>query len=628
MVLHPGTRLGQYEVISLIGAGGMGVVYRARDSKLAREVAIKVIQETLGRSEDGLARFEREARLLASLNHPGIAILFGLEEDAGIHFLVMEFVDGNTLAERIAQGSIPVDEALQLFRQVAEALDAAHAKGIIHRDLKPANIKLTPEGKAKVLDFGLAKVFAAELGGSAQTESPTITRGWHHSGVLLGTAGYMSPEQARGNALDQRTDIWSFGCCLYEVLTGFPAFLGDTVSDTIAAILKTAPDWNKLPATTPARVRQLLGRCLEKDPAARIHDMGDVRAEIDIALSEPLDSSLAGHNEDVTSLESTGPRPRRAWDLKADLRLGDDRSQAERPSDRKGRSCTLSLAIAFTALFAIGTGIYFLTEPNSPLVSELAEGERLASEERYEEALDIVETLLARHPADSDALRLRDEIQARLQAIELAGLRSEAEATMRSITELKPRAAGIEALDAWQEAESKEALAREALADQDYAAAVPRLRAALESYQRALASRPTPTPDAPDARLAPTPSTTSVSGTSSGAPPSETDRAEILAVLGQYEQALEKRNLALFREVKPNLAPAEERRLMDAFRSTGAQEVVLTVNEIKTGGDEATVQVTRSDRIVVRNQSITTTHGQTFRLRKSGSRWFIVEIGQ
>jgi serine/threonine-protein kinase len=265
----------------------MGEVYKARDTKLGREVAIKVLPEAFAENKERLARFEREARLLASLNHPNIATLFDLQESDGTHFLVLEFVPGETLAERIKRGPIPADEALPLFKQIAEGLEAAHEKGVVHRDLKPANIKVTPEGKAKVLDFGLAKAMAGEVPDQGLSESPTMTRGATEAGILLGTAPYMSPEQARGKVVDKRTDIWAFGCCLYEVLTGKTAFLGETVSDTFVAVLDREPDWNAMPESTPAMVRSLLRRCIQKDPTRRVHDIADARVELEEALTQP-----------------------------------------------------------------------------------------------------------------------------------------------------------------------------------------------------------------------------------------------------------------------------------------------------------------------------------------------------
>ena len=261
MALNPGTKLGVYEILSSLGSGVMGDVYRARDTKLGREVAVKVLPESFARDLERVARFEREARLLASLNHPGIATLYGFEVSDNVHYLVMELVEGETLAERIARHPVPLDEAISLFKQIAEAIEAAHEKGIVHRDLKPANIKVTPEGVVKVLDFGLAKAFVEENASSEMSQSPTITRHATAAGAILGTAAYMSPEQARGKAVDKRTDIWAFGCCLYEALTGKIAFLGETVSDTIVKILDKEPDWNALPATSSMRTATLSLPC-------------------------------------------------------------------------------------------------------------------------------------------------------------------------------------------------------------------------------------------------------------------------------------------------------------------------------------------------------------------------------
>jgi serine/threonine-protein kinase len=286
----PGTSLAnRYEIIGEIGKGGMGEVYLAEDTNLKRKVAIKVLPQPFALDKEMLARFEREARLLASLSHPNIATIHGLERSDGQPFLVMELVEGETLAERIKKGPLPVEEALEVCRQIAEGLEAAHERGIIHRDLKPANVKVTPEGKVKILDFGLAKAFESAVSGEAPgvdlSKSPTITVESSHSGVILGTAAYMSPEQARGKPLDKKTDIWSFGCVLFEATTGRETFKGDTISDTIAAILKSEPDWNTIPETTPLKLRDLLLRCLQKDPHNRLHDIADARIEIEDVLS-------------------------------------------------------------------------------------------------------------------------------------------------------------------------------------------------------------------------------------------------------------------------------------------------------------------------------------------------------
>src|ERR1700676_405362 len=294
MSLATGTRLGFYEVLSQIGAGGMGEVYQAHDTKLGRDVAIKVFPEAVAHDADRLSRFQREAKMLASLNHPNIAAIYGLEENAGTSYLVMELVPGETLAERIKRdGAVPVEEALTIAKQIAEALEAAHEKGIIHRDLKPANVKLTPEGKVKVLDFGLAKAFEGNESGSDPSNSPTLSQPATMQGVILGTAAYMSPEQARGKACDKRTDIWAFGCVLYELLTGRRAFQGDTTTEILAAVLRQEPDWQALPASTPVKIRDLLGRCLQKDLRRRLHDAADARIEIEDVLATPASASAS-----------------------------------------------------------------------------------------------------------------------------------------------------------------------------------------------------------------------------------------------------------------------------------------------------------------------------------------------
>jgi len=280
-----GRRLGIYQVHALLGAGGMGEVYRARDTKLGRDVAIKILPRLFTSDPDRLARFEREARVLATLNHPNIGAIYGLEESDGLRALVLELVEGNTLAERIQRGPIRLSEALTIARQIADALDAAHEKGIVHRDLKPANIKIAPDGIVKVLDFGLAKAVAGDASAPDLTQSPTVTASGTAEGVVLGTPAYMSPEQVRGKSVDKRTDIWAFGCVLYEMLTGRAAFGCETVSDTIAAILEREPDGGFLPATLPPVVRHLIKRCLEKDSKRRLRDVGDARTDIDDALS-------------------------------------------------------------------------------------------------------------------------------------------------------------------------------------------------------------------------------------------------------------------------------------------------------------------------------------------------------
>jgi len=286
-----GTSLSHYRITEKLGQGGMGEVYRAEDTNLSRQVAIKVLPDEFAHDAERLARFEREAKLLASLNHPNIAAIHGLEEHEGKRFLVLELVEGQTLAERLHKGLLPVEEALEVCRQIAEGLEAAHEKGIIHRDLKPANVKVTPEGKVKILDFGLAKAFQGEPTAPDVSKSPTLTSQMTHAGVILGTAAYMSPEQAKGKPVDKRADIWAFGCILFECLTGKRAFPGETITESIAKILESEPDWTLLPAATSWKVKDLLHRCLQKDSKERLHDIADARIEMQeqmVLPKEPL----------------------------------------------------------------------------------------------------------------------------------------------------------------------------------------------------------------------------------------------------------------------------------------------------------------------------------------------------
>jgi Tol biopolymer transport system component len=285
MAIQPGTHLGPYEILSAIGAGGMGEVYRARDPKLGRDVAIKVLPEAFARDTDRMARFQREAKVLASLDHPNIASIYGLEDSGGTRALVMQLVEGPTLADRIKQGPIAVDEAVRIAKQIADALEYAHERGIIHRDLKPANVRVTNDDAVKVLDFGLAKALEGDPSSLDISTSPTISRMATMQGVLLGTAAYMSPEQAKAKPVDRRADIWAFGCVFYEMLTAKVAFHGDTVTDTLAAVVRAEPDWSQLPATTPMRVRVLLQRCLQKDAKQRLRDIGDARISLNEVLS-------------------------------------------------------------------------------------------------------------------------------------------------------------------------------------------------------------------------------------------------------------------------------------------------------------------------------------------------------
>ncbi len=306
MALQPGSRLGAYEIVSLLGAGGMGEVYRASDTRLNRDVAVKILPAAFATDAERLARFKREAQVLASLNHPHIAAIYGLEETPNGNALILELVDGPTLADRIAQGPIPVDDALPIAKQIAEALEAAHERGIIHRDLKPANIKLTPDGSVKVLDFGLAKATGELARGNASLSptitSPAVTMG----GVLLGSAAYMSPEQAKGREADKRSDVWGFGCVLYEMLSGKRAFDGEDLTETIAAVVKSEPDWSVLPADVPEQIRLLIRRCLEKDRGRRISDISIAR----FLMVEPI---LAGATHGAPATMATAAVRRPAW---------------------------------------------------------------------------------------------------------------------------------------------------------------------------------------------------------------------------------------------------------------------------------------------------------------------------
>jgi Tol biopolymer transport system component len=309
MSVKAGTQLGSYEVVAQIGAGGMGEVYQAHDTKLGRDVAIKVLPEAFAHDADRLSRFQREAKMLASLNHPNIATIHGLEQSNATSYLVMELVSGETLADRIKRdGPFPVDEALTIAKQIAEALEAAHEKGIIHRDLKPANVKVTLESKIKVLDFGLAKAFAGEAAGDDPSNSPTLSLAATMHGVILGTAAYMSPEQARGKTVNKATDIWAFGCVLYELLCGHAAFEGEDVTEILAAVVKTEPDWSRLPEATAPSVRMLVQRCLRKDRRQRFQDATDVRIEIEEAFAAPPRGGAS-----TAAAAMRGWRERLAW---------------------------------------------------------------------------------------------------------------------------------------------------------------------------------------------------------------------------------------------------------------------------------------------------------------------------
>jgi serine/threonine protein kinase len=307
MTLKIGSRIGSHEITALLGKGGMGEVYRARDTKLGRDVAIKVLPDVFARDSARMARFGREAKLLAALDHSNIASIYGLEDSGGTSALVMQLAEGPTLAARIAEGPIPIEEALPIARQIADALEYAHEKGIIHRDLKPANVKVAGNDTVKILDFGLAKALESELSAKELADSPTISRLATEAGLLLGTAAYMSPEQARGKPVDRRADIWAFGCLLYEMLTGIMAFHGDSVTDTLASVVRSEPDWSKVPARTPVSVRVLLQRCLQKDPKQRLRDIGDARIALDEAISS------AGDNGPSLTVEKPPTSRWRMW---------------------------------------------------------------------------------------------------------------------------------------------------------------------------------------------------------------------------------------------------------------------------------------------------------------------------
>jgi len=293
MPLVSGTKLGPYEIVSPLGAGGMGEVYRARDQRLGRDVALKVLPEAFAGDAQRMARFEREAKVLASLNHPNIAVLYGFEESSGTRALVMELVEGPTLDERIKQGTLGLEEALLIAKQIAEALEYAHERGIIHRDLKPSNVKLTEDGQVKLLDFGLAKALEGETSQEELQNSPTLSAAATRAGVMLGTAAYMAPEQARGKRVDRRADIWAFGCVLYEMLAGRDAFGGETTSDILACVIRAEPDWSSIPASVPRRIQELVRRCLQKDPKQRLQAIGEARITVDGAVAGSSDEAAA-----------------------------------------------------------------------------------------------------------------------------------------------------------------------------------------------------------------------------------------------------------------------------------------------------------------------------------------------
>ena len=283
-----GQSVAHYEITALIGEGGMGQVFRATDTKLKRDVALKILPESFAQDPQRMGRFQREAEVLASLNHPKIAGIYGLEQEDSTHAIAMELVEGETLAARIKKAAIPFEEALKIALQIATALEAAHEKGIIHRDLKPANVIVTPEGTAKVLDFGLAKAIEPEPSAEADlSQSPTLTMQATQAGIILGTAAYMSPEQAKGKPVDKRADTWAFGVVLFEMLTGRKVFEAEDISDTMAAVLRAEPPWENLPADTPQMAEKLLRRCISREPRRRLRDIGEARINIEDYLENP-----------------------------------------------------------------------------------------------------------------------------------------------------------------------------------------------------------------------------------------------------------------------------------------------------------------------------------------------------
>jgi serine/threonine-protein kinase len=372
----PGTRLGPYEIVAAIGAGGMGEVLRARDTKLGREVAIKVLPAAFAQDAERVARFRREAQILASLNHSNIAGIYGIEEGEGLLALAMELVEGEDLAQRLKRGAIPADEAISIAKQIAEALEEAHEKGIVHRDLKPANVKVTPEGKVKVLDFGLAKAYAADpmasSGSHDLSQSPTLaTAAGTQAGVILGTAAYMSPEQARGKAVDRRADIWSFGVVLFEMLSGQRLFDGETVSDVLAAVLTREPAWVSLPGALPAGVEALLRRCLERDPKQRLRDVGEARLALARAAAGELPLSGIG------SPPVAAPQPR-AWvaQVLALAAVAAFASLATLAVARRGTS-EIPVAAQLTAFGVLVPEGRFLPRSQSPLLDLTPDGRTL-----------------------------------------------------------------------------------------------------------------------------------------------------------------------------------------------------------------------------------------------------------
>ena len=351
MALSAGTKIGPYEVIGLIGQGGMGEVWQARDTKLDRNVALKVLPEAFTSDPDRLARFEREAKILASLNHPNIGSIYGLEEAEGVKALVLELVEGPTLADRITQGAIPIDEALPIAKQIAEALEAAHEQGVIHRDLKPANVKVKDDGTVKVLDFGLAKAFQPDASDPSLSQSPTIslTAAATQMGMVLGTAAYMAPEQARGKPVDKRADVWAFGCVLFEMLTSRRVFEASDVSEVLALVLVKDPDLTSVPTDVPEAVRALLGRCLTKNPKDRLRDIGEARVALrDASLTAPAPAT--GSAPSIAAEPSAAAQPQGA------------------PADRRSLALAIAASVIVTAVVT-GFAVWSLRPSNPREVS-------------------------------------------------------------------------------------------------------------------------------------------------------------------------------------------------------------------------------------------------------------------
>ncbi|MGA9733605.1 MAG: protein kinase [Candidatus Acidiferrales bacterium] len=367
MALAPGSKLGPYEIVSSLGAGGMGEVYRAQDARLGRSVAIKILPDQFASDVLRMARFDREAKLLASLNHAHIAAIYGLEESNGVRALVMELVEGPTLAERIKQGPLAPDEALPIAEQITEALEYAHERGIIHRDLKPSNVKITPDGAAKVLDFGLAKALEGDISAVDISTSPTLSHAATQAGILLGTAAYMSPEQARGKKVDRRADIWAFGAVLYEMLTGRAAFIGETISDTLAAVIRGEPDWSALPVNLPASINRLVRRCLTKDANQRLRDIGEARIAIEHALSgtpEETAGPFAATTTPPSSCRRAIPWTVAAIALAAAIVCGALYWRASQREPRPVMQLSLSLPAPLATVFDPNPGSPFAISPD------------------------------------------------------------------------------------------------------------------------------------------------------------------------------------------------------------------------------------------------------------------------